>query len=279
MSGGRSGRKRAQQRRPTCEICGREVSKATEEHVYPSWLLRHTRASFRNPPPDFVPVPGWEQDPKVVLKPVCERCQRRLNSAFEIRAKDLLIQMLDTPPVDLSPERRSVLAAWFCKTALVLVLAREKRSSAPVLTQRQSSRVRTMLRQMVKTGQLPQNAAVRIAHRSLAASRAERRFVPEPLNNDPAILTCAYAFEDIMCEVILDAHSHNVARHLTLTNDDQRFIQLWPQPGHESLRWPPAASVSYADIHQLTSEWQHDPANEKAMFRLFPRASGDQPPP
>ena len=173
MGRDRQGRKKSVKRGPSCEICGREATKTTEEHAYPARLLRHTRESFRNPPPDFAPAPGWEQDSKVVLKRVCLRCQRLLNSKFETPARGLITAILDGSILDLSPrDQVVVLAAWFCKTAIVLALAREQRSADPRLrlTPQERARLRETLQQMLSDGQPPRNAVVRIAQRSLVGS-------------------------------------------------------------------------------------------------------------
>ena len=211
-------------RRPACEICGRDATKTTDEHAYPAWLLRHTRESFRNPPSDFVPAPGWEQDSKVVLKRVCDPCQRQLNSKFETPAKGVITEILDGCALDLSPSQQAVLAAWFCKTAIVLALAREQRSPDPVLTPRQRARLRELLHQMLRDGQPYRNSAVRIAQRSLIVLPSQRGCVPRPPLGDPSILTSVYAFESILCEVIIDAHPATIARHMESAGRDPRFV-------------------------------------------------------
>jgi hypothetical protein len=206
---------------------------------------------------------------------VCERCQRRLNSAFEIPARGILAQMLDGSVVELAPEQQHILAAWFFKTALVLMLARDQRSSSPVLTPSERSRVRTTLRTLVQDGEFPAHASVRIALRSLDALPSRRPFVPLLPTDDPLILTCAYAIETIMCEVVIDASSTTRKRHATASNYDARFIRLWPS-SDTSIRWPPPIPVSYADIHTLTREWGHDPANERGLLGLVPRGKPDR---
>jgi hypothetical protein len=275
MGRNRQGRKKSVKRGPTCEICGREATKTTEEHAYPAWLLRHTRESFRNPPPDFVPAPGWEQDSKVVLKRVCLRCQRLLNCKFETPARGLITAILDGSILDLSPRDQVVLAAWFCKTAIVLALAREQRSADPRLTPQERARLRETLQQMLSDGQPPRSAVVRIAQRSLVTEPSQWGLVPPPRLDEPFLVTSVYSFENILCEVIVDAHPTTIARHTE--SRDLRFIVLRTRAGIEPVHWPPPSPVAYPDVSVLSREWGHDPERESRMLPLIPTraAHGD----
>lgn len=266
-------RKKSAQRQPICSICERKVPKTTEEHAYPAWLLRHTRTSFRSPPPHFVPAPGWEQDSKVVLKRVCEQCQHELNVKFETPARGLILSILDGAAVDLSERERAALAGWFCKTAIVLALARSQRPADNRLNPQELGRLRTTLRQMLPDGKPPLGASVRIAQRSLIAMPSQGGLVSPPRLDEPFLLISTYSFENVMCEVVIEADPATIGRLAAIR--DPRFIVLWP-PGAETIHWPPPSSVAYPDVSVLGREWGLDRAGESSMLPLFPTRNEDE---
>jgi hypothetical protein len=235
--------------KPTCKICSSTTGSWTEEDGYPKWLRKRIHEWIRALPAGVV-EPGWEQGRRSLLKPVCQRCQRRLNEAFEVPAHKLIKEMIDGSVINLTPRQQVVVASWCAKSALVLVLAR---TLDPKLTEKP----RVYLRYMLEHGTPPPNATVRIAYLSGGLEQSHRHFLPKGW---PGALA-SYEIQHVLstagfvCETITSP-GPILLPFIEATKDDDRFMVVWP-PHITSQRWPPRIPLRLLDLEALREEWGH----------------------
>jgi len=198
-----------------CKICEGAVGPWTQEDAIPRWLDRHMRNALRAMPPEAV-NPGWEQQRCVVLKPVGQACQRRLNRDFENPARHLLLDMVAGGNRTLSSRDQLIVAAWCAKTAFVLGLASVPRyRDAETLRQLAYSTLRTLA--------APGNASVRLAYTSVLVSPTTIPFLPDgwPETNRGGLSSVFYV-GDLVIETIVG--SQPMVRAFTAaTRGDRRF--------------------------------------------------------
>jgi hypothetical protein len=250
--GGSSRTKKRSPPVPRCRICDHAGGRATAEDAYPWWLRRRIHEWVRALPQGSV-APGWEQGRRVLLRPVCEKCQRQLNQTFETPAHGLLKAMMDGSALDLAPREQVLVAAWAAKTALVLILQR----TSP--TQGWKARLlQGHLRDMLKHGSPPVNATVRFAYLSDRLEQTQRRLLPrgwpELLPAGDSIVS-VISVPGFIAETIV-APPAIVHSFIELTKDDDRFTVAWP-PHLTSQRWPPPVTMGLLDSEASREAWGH----------------------
>jgi hypothetical protein len=254
--------------RKRCKICESAVGPWTKEDAYPNWLRKRMHDWYRALPAEGV-EPGWEQGRRVLLKPVCQKCQRRLNAVFENPAKPLLVEMLNGSVIELTVCDQVVLAAWFAKTAFVLGLT----DTNPALSQEVIPGLRASLRSMLVTGMAPDHTTVRIAYMAYGAHQTRKRFLPPGWSDKSRYgIICVFSTVGIVCETLTGEQSA-LAPLIDATKDDDRFIRIWPQPVTSAV-WPPAVPLAPQDVQALRYEWDHPP---EIVGGNFPRIAPSPP--
>ncbi len=236
--------------KPRCKVCDSTTGPWTEEDGYPKWLRKRIHEWLRALPAGALD-PGWEQGRRVLLKPVCQRCQRRLNDLFEVPAHELLKTMMDGSIVPLAPRQQGIVAGWAVKTALVLVLERTVEPYAAQL-------LRGYLGHMLKDGTPPANATARVAYLSDGLERSREGFLPPGW---PDALDTRQGFVSVIsvpgfiCETIIGPAAV-VRSFIDVTKEDDRFALIWP-PQIAETRWPPPIPLSLFGSEALREEWSH----------------------
>jgi hypothetical protein len=243
-----------------CKICLSLDGPWTEEDAYPKWVFKHMRAFYRGLPKNMVP-PGWEQSPRTLLKPVCQRCQRRLNVVFEQSALPLLKPMLEGFSLVLSPRQQVILAAWSVKTAYVLGLCPGRLEG---VSPEAKEGVRSDLFRMLQTGTPPDEATCRLAYIEYELSQDMRPFLPDGWPDIRRIRNrCTLAITQVLCE-ILTGFGPTLDPFIDATKNDDRFVRIWP-PHVRSQRWPPPIKLGIGDPQALRTAWG-DPAQPHGDF-------------
>jgi hypothetical protein len=222
----------------------------TAEDAYPWWLRRRIHEWIRALPDGSV-EPEWEQGSRIILKPVCEKCQRRLNTVFESPASVLLKEMMDGSVIDLSPQQQVLVAGWIVKTGLVLLLERHPDGLANRL-------LREWLTHMLKGGTPPANATARIGYFSDNLEQSRKGFLPPgwPDVLDPREgIVSVISVPGFICETILGPAAV-VRSFIDMTKDDDRFIVVWP-PNVTHKWWPPPVTMGLFDSEAVREEWGH----------------------
>jgi hypothetical protein len=250
-------------RKRECEICASRTGPWTEEDAYPRWLRKRILEYFRALPPSDVEA-GWEQRARVLLKPVCESCQRRLNTLFELPAHSLIKLMIDGSVMSLTARQQVILAAWFTKTALVLGMApMPTRADA---TPENIAKLRSHLCRMLEHGTPPHNATVRLAHISYSRQQPVwPPILPPELPYRGMYEVCSIvAVPGIVCETLIGPQNY-LAAFIDATKHDYRFLRIWPQEVAEA-RWPPRLQIGPADLSALRAGWDHAPESIGGNF-------------
>lgn len=242
--------KRPPHPKPVCRICKGTEGPWTEEDAYPKWLRKRIHEWLRALPPEMPAPPGWEQGRRILLKPVCQPCQRRLNELFEVPAHGVLQEMMDGSVVALSPQQQITIAAWAVKTTLVLGLAKTGNLEL-------AEKPRTYLLQMLEGGTPPPNATARIAYLSDGLEESSGGFVPPgwPAALAPYEIEATICMPGLVCETITSP-SPAIASFIEATQHDERFIVVWP-PQVASVIWPPRIPLSLLDPITLKEEWEY----------------------
>lgn len=232
-----------------CRICESAEGPWTEEDAYPKWLRKRIFEWLRSLP-EGIPEQGWEQGARVLLKPVCQRCQRKLNEVFEIPNHDLLKAMLDGSVIKLSPQQQMALAGWTFKTALVLILERTTNPYAIQVLQR-------YLRDALEGGTPPSNATVRLAYLTDSLKDSRGGFLPPGW---PDVLDPSEGFWSVISVPgflgeTITGPMPVVRSYIEATKDDDRFILVWP-PQLVSVVWP-AIPLGFSDSEAMREAWQH----------------------
>jgi hypothetical protein len=208
---------------------------------------------------------GWEQFPKVVLKPVCRGCQERLNTEFEIPTRSLIEQMLDGRSLDLIPAQQMQLAGWFVKTAFIIVMAREAIGGVVLGPTGSGETLRLLLVGMIEKGSPPVHTTARLANLAFVEERPGRRFLPEGWPGDrPFFLSSLVFLPGIVSEVLV-AREVPRMHYINATDLDDRFVRVWP-PHLGAVAWPPKLAVGVLDVVRLQGEWEHPDENRNPGF-------------
>jgi hypothetical protein len=247
-----------------CKICESAAGPWTKEDAIPRWLDGHMRDALRAMPSERVPA-GWEQQRRVVLKPVCQTCQRRLNTEFENPAKQLLLDMVAGANRTLSSRDQLIAAAWFAKTAFVLGLASTAhRGDVERLRQLASSTLRTLAP--------PGDASVRLAYSSVLVGPTSSPLLPRGWRESHQGLFSSVFWVGSLVVELMVGSPPTMRSFLAATQGDPRFVQMWPLVGGP-VQWPPAERVAINAGNALSDAWGH-PANIRRGLGLFFRALG-----
>jgi hypothetical protein len=183
----------------------------------------------------------------VLLKPVCQSCQRRLNELFETPASPILKAMMDGI-FRLSGRQQVVLAAWIVKTVLIITMRHPDIDAAPV------QRARDRLVALMEDGTPPDDATVRIAHISNAIKQQPREpFLPSGWLLSPHEIGAVFCLPGLLSETFA-ASRPVIAQFLDATEHDERFIRIWPDPVTGTI-WPPGRLLTTADAEALKRAW------------------------
>lgn len=216
---------------------------------------------MKDPPPNVEPMENWLNDiAKVVLKPVCQDCQRRLNVQFEDPAADLLKAMLSDSVLVLSPAQQVLLAGWFVKTALVLALARAAQNPGPTLPHETTlqEQMRAAVHKMLKTGVPPKHTTLRVAYATPLKPPPpdSRGFLPRWfLDYKPALYSCHIGLfvMYLAWETLFGMSQATLVALTNATQDDDRFVTLWP-PNGTDITWPPNSPISYLEVETFLTD-------------------------
>ncbi len=244
-------RKRPPYPKPICRICAREIPprQKTTEDAHPLWLRKRILAWFRSFPPEVIVDPKWEQAGRTLLKPVCQRCQRRLNETFEIPARPILTAMFDRSVVTLTPRQQVIVAGWIAKTILVLGLSPGKHPAAEY-----SDALRLYLCGTLDSGTPPDNATIRIAYVSEELDPPQRGFVPPGWpNQDRLEFLSISGYPHLLCEMLV-SNAPGTLAFIDATKDDERFLRIWP-PHLTEVLWPPPSLLGLLDIAAFLAAW------------------------
>lgn len=223
-----------------CRICQSSDGPWTEEDAYPKWLRKRLFRIYRALPPERrIPSQGWEQSPRALLKPVCQKCQRRLNQLFEVPAHPLLKAVLDDLSIVLTPRQQVIVASWCAKTAFVTGMARNERRGPPPLEPDLAEFMRLSLQSMLARGTPPLSSTVRIAYMTTEVTKpTQRRFLPPGWPHPDLIESLSLVSVPRFLSETLVIGEPLLTSFISGTQDDDRFIRIWP-PHVTHVRWPP----------------------------------------
>jgi hypothetical protein len=197
--------------------------------------------------------PGWEQGSATILKPVCQRCQRRLNDKFENPAKRVLEPMLQGFAMMLTPRQQVVAAAWFVKTGLVLSLCPGRVEAVSAET---AESYRVDLREMLDRGTPSEHATTRLACIAYHPTQSAHPFLPDGWPDDRRYWTSNIITLPYVASETITAPEPSRLSFIDATQDDHRFIRIWP-PLVTSQSWPPAVQLGIGDPQALRKAWGH----------------------
>ena len=230
---------------PRCRICRSATGPWTREDAFPEWVRKRLRDEYRALAQGRADR-RWEQTPRVLLTPVCEACQRRLNTVFEIPARQTLIDMMDGSTV-LTPRKQVVIAGWIAKTTLVITMC-DERVDASVVEQ-----MRVRLVELMKDGTPADDTTVRVAHVSDTGHGAGQPFLPANWPPERYEIGSVFHLPNLICETLAGPRPV-IAQFVEATEGDGRFVCVWPAPITDAV-WPPAIALSMADAQALKDEW------------------------
>ncbi len=246
------GRKRQPHPKPVCRICTQDIPprQQTKEDAHPLWIRKLILEWFRAFPQEVFVDPKWEQQRRSILKPVCQKCQRRLNETFEIPARPLLQAMMDGSALALTPSQQAIVAGWIAKTILVLALCPTNQPAAA----EQVEELRSYLYSTLHGGAPPDNATIRIAYVTENLDPPQRGFVPAGWPDPNRIQFFSISgYPHLLCEMIVSSAQWTFA-FIDTTEDDDRFLRIWPPQLADAL-WPPPSLLGLLDIEAFLGEW------------------------
>lgn len=243
-----------------CRICRSTTGPWTREDAIPRWLHKRIRAEYRALPPARILDANWAQSRRVLLKPVCQPCQRRLNHLFEVPAHQLLKEITEGSALELSPRQQVILAGWIVKTALVLGLAHMQGERVDSVNHRIYEGTRRRILRMLEDGRPPSDTTARIASvlPDGLQEPSDRPLVPAPWGDRrPFYAMNVMSFPGLACEVLVTTVATALG-FVRATEDDDRFLRVWP-PSVATVHWPPRVPLSLLDVAALRTQWQHPP--------------------
>jgi hypothetical protein len=240
-----------------CQICHSTTGPWSAEDAYPKWLWRRMREVHKALPAEAV-EPGWEQRPRVLLEPVCKWCNNRMNHLFEIRAKPLLVEIIDGSVIVLSPAQQVILGGWFVKTAAILGLIPYAVSHPETKTMAYAN-LRTYLQTMLKDGLPPSHATARIGYLEYEFRETSGHFVPPGwgMYEPGGTVTVITSVPKVVAEIVTGDADY-IAGFCDATEDDDRFIRVWPPISRDAI-WPPNRRLTLDDADELRRAWNHAP--------------------
>lgn len=242
-----------------CSICLKPEGPWTAEDIYPRWLRKWVLGIMEAANATPSDLPEFQPIPRPLWKPVCQTCQRTLNKMFEIPASALMLELLEHTELALTPHQQIVIAAWLIKTDIIFALYREP-PFAPL--PEQSRFLRAQLLRMMEDGTPPANSTARIApiKEGDVASDTTRRFLPPGWPNlNISVVSSVSSLGTMVSETIIGGKL-SVLPYVEATQDDDRFVYVWP-PQVSNVSWPPPGRLSFYDVADLRKEWQQHPDN------------------
>ena len=200
--------------------------------------------------------------PRVRMR-VCAACNARMNVAFEVPARPVLLRMMSGARWPMTLDERRVAAFWMIKTDILYGILRIVRDNVePGVHPKYQHRWdpgqrladhRANLMRLTRDGIAPPRTIVSAA---LMEVVEPSRCIPiTPRDDGDFVSRGVNVWMPLVYETIQG--DRDPAAHATLRLDDGRFVVLWPPRMGESALWPPAP-ISFTEVRAFrASEHGH----------------------